>query len=86
MKILICLKCGSNELFEDNRYLVCTYCRVRFVPESDGIPVPQSVVSVHDDIQQLLRRCETEPGNKIRLANLVLDIDPSNLVALSYLK
>lgn len=86
MKLIECIKCRSNELFEENGYVVCAYCRLRFIANPDDLPTPSTVISVFDDVQQLLSRCRAEPGNSRRLASLVLDIDPTNQEAQHYLR
>lgn len=86
MKLVICEKCGSNELHEENRYVVCAFCRMKFVPSAADVPPMASVISVFDDVQRLLQRCRTEPENRRRIAGLILDIDPTNAEAQSYLR
>lgn len=86
MKLVNCAKCGSNDLFEESLYVVCSYCRTKFTPTPTDVTAPKSVISVYDDIQVLLARCQNEPHNRKRLAALILDIDPSNIDALKYLK
>lgn len=85
MKSIECTKCGSNELIDDVGLVVCAYCRMTFLPESNKINQSIATISLFDDIQNLLNRCRDEPANRKRLANLILDIDPTNLEALRYL-
>lgn len=86
MKLVVCTKCGSNELHEEQRYVVCAYCRMRFVPSADDVPPVSSVIAVFDDVQRLLLRCRDEPENRRRIAGLILDIDPTNTEAPTYLR
>lgn len=86
MKLIECTKCGSNELFEENGYAICAYCRLKFVPSRDDLPATETVISVFDDVQQLLLRCKNEPDSRRRLAGLILDIDPTNKEAQRYLR
>ena len=85
MKSAECLHCGSKELLEDEGYVVCVYCRSRFKPEVDDHPRKGTLINVQSDIQALLKKCIEDPVNRRRYANLILDIDPSNLEALKYL-
>ncbi len=85
MKASECTKCKSNELYEDNGYLVCAYCRVKFVRSSGERPDIVSAIAIIDDVERLLSKCINDPLNKRRYANLILDIDPHNAVAKSYL-
>ena len=82
MKLIECSRCGSKELFEDNNVIVCAYCRSRFKPEANK---GATVIDVQSDVQLLLRKCIDDPANRIRYANLILDIDPSNKEVLRYL-
>lgn len=86
MKLVVCTKCGGNELHQEHPHVVCAYCRVRFVPGTQDVPAVSSVVSVFDDVQRLLVRCRNEPENRRRIAGLILDIDPTNTEALTYLR
>lgn len=86
MKLVLCSKCGSNELYEEERYVVCAYCRIRFVPSVEDKPAVTSDISVFDDVQRLLLRCRSEPENRRRIAGLIIDIDPTNAEALTYIR
>ncbi len=85
MKLLECSRCGSKELLEDDGYVVCVYCQSRFKPEVDEHPAKGTVIDFRSDIQALLKKCIEDPVNRRRYANLILDIDPTNLEALKYL-
>jgi hypothetical protein len=85
MQPVECPKCGSMDLVAQGGYVVCAYCRSKFVPRDEDIPPPESIISVESDIQALLRKCRDDPANSRRYANLILDIDPTNLEAMKYL-
>lgn len=85
MKIVECGKCGSNELFHDSGYMVCAFCRVKFIPRADDRIEIGSAISLDDDVRILLNKCLSDPDNSKRYANLVLDIDPTNAEALKYI-
>ena len=86
MKLVECTKCGSNELFDENGYVVCAYCRLKFVPSEEDKPKSGAVISVYDDIQYLLEKCRSDSANRRRYANLILDIDPTNFDAMKFLR
>jgi hypothetical protein len=86
MIIVECVKCGSNDLLKDGDFVVCAYCRARFVPQNGDFPASGAVIALHDDVEKLLSRCKAEPASRRRLANLILDIDPTNSEALQYLR
>jgi hypothetical protein len=86
MKLVKCTKCGSNELLEEKGYVVCAYCRIRYIPDVGDTPTADTVISVYDDIQKLLEKCRSEPENRRRFVRLILDLDPTNTEALQYLK
>jgi hypothetical protein len=56
------------------------------MPQPEDAPAMESAIGVHSDIQNLLLKCEEDPANATRYANLILDLDPSNSRALQYLK
>ena len=86
MKLVECTICGSNELFEENGYVVCAYCRLKFVPSSDDRPNTGAAISVYDDIRTLLDKCKSDSLNRKKYANLILDLDPTNVDAKKYLR
>jgi DNA-directed RNA polymerase subunit RPC12/RpoP len=86
MKLVECTPCGSKELFEENGYIVCEYCRSRFAPQAGDAPPRETVIGVQSDIQVLLRKCKDDPANRHRYASLILDIDPTNYKATDYLR
>jgi hypothetical protein len=64
---------------------VCAYCRSRYTKPSTDSAVKESKVSLNSDVERLLEMCRREPVNATRYANLILDIDPTNREARSYL-
>jgi len=87
MQLIECTQCGSNELFEEHSYIVCAYCQSQFAPRAaDVVPLRETVIAVHSDIQVLLRKCADDPANRRRYASLILDIVPTNHIAASYLR
>ena len=100
MEALVCRNCGANALLRKNNYMVCPYCdsRIAITKEerSSGLfggshhatlshSDVNSSIALDDDIARLLKKCETDPRNARKYANLVLDIDPDNEEALKYL-
>ena len=55
------------------------------LPLDERDPPPRSVIDVESDIQALLQKCREDPLNRNRYASLILDIDPTNREARSYL-
>lgn len=85
MKLVQCSRCGSKDLFEESGLVVCSYCQSRFVPQVDDLPPAQTVIGLSSDIQALLQKCRDDPENSQRYANLILDLDPTNMHARRYL-
>ena len=85
MKLQSCDRCGSKELTDEGGFLVCVYCRSKFVPEASQSLSSTSDIGVASDIDELLRRCREDPHNRQRYASLVLDLDPTNAEARRYL-
>jgi transcription elongation factor Elf1 len=82
MKLIECSRCGSKELHNVDGTFVCNYCQSRFKSE---LNVNTTIIDVNSDIQLLLKKCIEDPLNRRRYANLILDIDPSNLEVMKYL-
>lgn len=82
MEILTCSKCGSSDFFESDGFRVCSFCHAKYELERTK---PESLIALDDDIKRLLEKCETDPLNARRYASLVLDLDPLNQVARTYL-
>jgi hypothetical protein len=85
VKLVRCAQCGSNDLVEQAGYVACTYCRSRFALQSEDLVVPETVINMSSDVQALLQKCESDPGNRARYAGLILDIDPTNREVTKYL-
>lgn len=85
MKSLECAACGSKELFQEAGNFVCAYCQSRFGPETDKSGGKNTAIDMQADIDALLAKCISDPGGRIRYANLILDIDPTNTQARKYL-
>jgi len=86
MKSVACTQCGGTALSEEAGYVVCAYCRSRFVPQADDLPQKATIIGLASDIQMLLQRCKDDPANRRRYASLILDIDPTNDEAKKYLR
>ena len=86
MRALLCDSCGSTELRVVDGFAICDYCRSRFVTNSEDLPAKQTQVTVSTDVQLLLEKCVSDPANRRRYANLILDIDPFNTEVHKYLK
>ena len=86
MKLIACEKCGSNDMFEENGYMVCKYCKSKYVLKESDLSVKSSNIAIDNDIRMLLEKCKKDPINAKRYANLVLDIDPTNNEAMKYIK
>jgi hypothetical protein len=82
MKPFECSCCGSKELQEVNGYSVCVYCQSKFKLATQNCV---AAIDIYSDIQQLLNKCISDPLNRKRYANLILDIDPTNREALKYI-
>ena len=85
MKSIACSGCGSVEFEEDNGYSVCAYCQTKYLPTKQETSLLESSIELHSDIEILLEKCRRDPSNSRRYANLVLDIDPHNQEAISFL-
>ena len=84
MKNIECENCGSNDLYEDNGYLICRHCGSRFLPTKDERP-SQVTIDLRSDVQSLLEKWDGDPANGSKYARLILEIDPSNERAKRYL-
>lgn len=85
MKSISCRGCGSVEFEEANGYSVCAYCQTKYLPNKQEPALLESSIELHSDIEILLRKCRSDPSNSRRYANLVLDIDPHNQEATTFL-
>ena len=98
MKALICSSCGASRWKEDDDYRICLHCGTKYEKPTErqkryinaalqvaATSQAKSVISLNDDVARLLRKCEEEPLNARKYANLILDIDPTNEEALRYI-
>ena len=101
MKELACRNCGANALKRVNGYFFCPYCESRYLITKEDMQGGflgdnhqsalshcgvKSVIALDEDVARLLKKCETDPRNAKKYANLILDIDPDNKEAMQYLK
>lgn len=86
MRIVECSGCGSNDLFSEDEYVICAFCRSRFEAKPHENVIKETVVDVLSDIQRLLKKCDEDPMNSRKYANLILDIDPTNTDVVIYLQ
>jgi len=86
MKSIRCQNCSAQDLIEENGVVTCTYCRSRFIVQASDLPPTKAVIEISADVAALLQKCQQDPVNRRRYANLILDIDPNNVDALAYLR
>ena len=84
MKAVACKSCGSTDLYAENGYRVCRYCGTRHIITSDD-KVSYSEIALDEDVKRLLKKCREDPSRAHKYAELILEIDPSNSEARSYL-
>ncbi|MBO4914900.1 MAG: TFIIB-type zinc finger domain-containing protein [Oscillospiraceae bacterium] len=84
MRAVVCQSCGSNDVLEENGYLVCRYCGTKHLMTADEKKQYESSIELRKDVERLLQKCRDEPSNAAKYAKLVLDIDPTNKEALRY--
>lgn len=85
MKLIQCNRCGSSEFIETNGYRICRYCDAKYRLFAEDVTAKGSSIELNDDISRLLEKCKKEPWNAKKYANLILDIDASNVEARKYL-
>lgn len=85
MRHIQCPNCGSVEFREDAKKRTCLYCQTSFEVELNAVSTPGSSIDIQADIDELIRKCDLDPANKRTYANLILDLDPDNEVALQLL-
>lgn len=85
MKQLVCERCGGNDFVEQIGFRTCKYCKTKFVIQPEDVLQKGSNIALNDDIKVLLKKCEDDPANARRYANLVLDMDPTNSEAMDHL-
>lgn len=84
LSLMTCPHCGSSEFVDVNNIRMCAYCRSNFkedVSERGG-----TTINVREDVDRLLDKCRKDPRNASRYAELVLDIDPFNKEALTFIR
>lgn len=86
MRMQKCANCGAGALKERGGYLICEYCGSKFAMEASDAPQRGMGLSLNADIENLLRKCRSDPMNARKYANLILDIDPTNREALKYIR
>ena len=74
----VCPNCGATQFVYKEGYKICPFCNSKFKNET-------SEISMSEDIRRLLLKCEKEPWNARKYANLILDIDSTNEECLKYL-
>jgi hypothetical protein len=55
------------------------------VPQAEDVPTSETHINLADDIQVLLDKCRSDPSNRKRYVNLILDIDPFNNEIIEFL-
>ena len=78
MKAIVCERCGSSDLYEENGYRICRYCGTKHVITAADKPEKDSVIDLHSDIERLLKRAKEEPSRAKQCAERILELDPSN--------
>ena len=78
MKLIKCKTCGSGDLVQDGDFVVCSFCQSRYVPQAEDIPTSETHIDLANDIQILLDKCRSDPNNRTRYINLIMDLDPHN--------
>ena len=86
MKSIRCENCSAQDLVEENGVVTCTYCRSRFIVQASDLSPSKAVIEISADVAALLQKCQHDPVNRRRYANLILDLDPTNVDALAYLR
>lgn len=85
MRAIICSNCGGSDFRSEKGYMVCNYCDSKFKIDDSNRPSPQSTIALGNDVERLLKKCQSDPKRAKKYANLILDIDPTNQEALKYL-
>lgn len=81
MQSFVCESCGGREFTDENGYRICAFCGGKYKLEKEDVPQKESFIAIDDDVTRLLKKCEAEPFNAKKYANLILDIDPTNAEA-----
>ena len=87
MQGLKCKNCGSSDFKISIGLRVCNHCGTKYIQSlGDNLSKENGAgISLSNDIQQLLYKCQIDPKNARKYANLILDIDPTNQEAKKYL-
>lgn len=84
MKPFVCNRCGSNEFIDQGSRRTCLFCRTSY-EKPPVAAIKASTIALDDDIGSLLSKCQADPANAKRYARLILELDPGNRKALTYL-
>ena len=85
MKALNCINCGATDMIRKDGYMECQYCNSKFSIEATDFPQQSMGMSLNEDVDNLLKKCKKDTKNARKYANLILDIDPTNVEALQYI-
>ena len=86
MKLQTCRQCGSHSFTTKNNKMICDYCSTAYPIADSSASTKSTTIDLNDDVKRLLEKCRKDPTNAHRYASLVLDIDPSNSEAGTYLR
>ena len=85
MKPIVCVNCSASAWEFKNGLRICKYCGTSYTIDAAERTVKKSEIMLDGDVARLLKKCEADPGNARKYANLILDIDPTNEKAKKYL-
>lgn len=85
LKAIICEKCGSSDLYEENGFFVCKYCGTKHLIAQKDRSVNKTTIDLEDDVSRLLQKCREDPTRATKYAQLILEIDPDNKEAKYYI-
>ena len=80
MEEIICCKCNSKDFFVSPPYRICKYCGTQYKMEAYEY-TSSTTIDISSDVELLLHKCIKDPFHAKRYANLILDIDPTNIEA-----
>ena len=78
MKRFECSACGATDLYEEDGYVICRYCRSKFKKSIENGFGKESSIELDIDVKRLIEKIEKEPQNAKKYAQLILTIDPHN--------
>ena len=81
MTVFVCESCGGRDYSDESGYRICAFCGGKYKLDKEDLPQKESFIAIDDDIARLLKKIEKEPRNARKYANLILDIDPTNIEA-----